>query len=173
MKVFKPKLYLFGESYDNSRLEDLFGEENLKIYNLRVTYQVDDECGAIFYEMVDWEKYIYNYLIVIEYDAKLLTALLLSGLEYKIFKILKRKDQDKLKELSDLFGNATELYSDADPYFGTLKRILQNSDGLLSDSVFNELNDTYCNLSSYQELFGDQFAMGILDDVVKRFQVQS
>jgi hypothetical protein len=77
--VFKPKLYLFSNEYDEA-IERIFGIENIKVIELNNNAIFEDKVAEMLNELTGQFYHFYKQMVIVEnYKNEYLTMFNLSG----------------------------------------------------------------------------------------------
>lgn len=169
MREFQSMLYLFCDNYDQ-RLEDVCGLENINIIKLPNS-SINDQCGELLTNMVNILYHQYRYLITVKYDPKLLTMMVMMGLNYRVFCVKSQKGLNKIKALWGLIDKLDALAESASNHFGDLEWVLNRSEALLTKYSFEELHFRNSDIVNSSDEFESIIQNGVWDVLVEDFGI--
>lgn len=172
MSKFQSKLYLFSDVYD-PRLEEIFGLKNMNIFELYKTQELSDKGADSLEDIVTTCYRNYKYLIVVKYKPKLLTALIMMGVNFMMFRVRNIKAQSRLEELHDLSLKVAELTDSSNDYLNKLGGVLNHSEYSLTSSAHYELYGLNSDIVDFVGHFESTIQSSIWDDLIKDFGVSN
>lgn len=174
-KIFKPKLYVFGNEA-RPEIENFFGTENLEFINLDEVDDLEDRHADALWKVSrnPYAEFVYSdYMhltIVNNYEQDKLTFLHMSGLPDRFFKVDSEEEGAKLEAMAEIIQYRIDLDFASDDINRSLGTIVDESEHVFEGEVCLQLKDHLRNINDLKDGFDDLVAQS-LDEAINQFEV--
>ncbi len=170
--VFKPRLYLFSNEYDEA-IERIFGIENIKVIELKNNAIFEDKVAEMLNELTGQFYHFYKKMIIVEnYKNEYLTMFNLSGSTSLVFKIEDEDLVDDLEDWHDSFAVFLSWGDRCEEFFSAQELLVDNAEGMFDEDVYGNMYNSNLDMVDMVENFENLFIGGFKDSFDEKFRMK-
>jgi hypothetical protein len=171
--LFKPRLYLFSNEYDEA-IERIFGKENIQVMELNNYAIFEDEVAEKLNELTGQFYDFYKCMVTVEnYTNEQITMFSLAGAKSVVYKI----DNEDLVEDLDYWHESFAVFVSwgerRDEYLSAQELLVDNAHGMFDDDVYGNMYNSNLDIADMSDNIENLCTEGFKDSFDEKFRMKT